>query len=95
MVLLALKKIQFSFRVFIGSPEKHLWHGTILGYYLGFRELNLALADDTGIFGGTIINTTPHFIGSHNMATEMHGYHFKTVEVCYYYYTRAYIYQNC
>ncbi|CAL8103483.1 unnamed protein product [Orchesella dallaii] len=65
-------------RIRWGPPERHLWHGNILGYYLGFRELSLALAAESGIYGES---TTPHF-GSHIPSFgDMHGYHFKTVEV--------------
>lgn len=74
-------------RIRWGPPERHLWHGNILGYYLGFRELSLALnsaggevvaVESAGIYGES---TTPHF-GSHIPSFgDMHGYHFKTVEV--------------
>lgn len=52
-------------------PERTLWHGQVLGYYLGFRELSLALGEE--------------MVEGHNSHTsklgDLHGYHFKTVEV--------------
>jgi len=64
-----------------GPPDRNLWHGSILGYYLGFRELSLALAEEIGIFGDS--SSKPHLNGPHGPSSlgDMHGYHFKTVEV--------------
>ncbi|OXA56405.1 Down syndrome cell adhesion molecule-like protein Dscam2, partial [Folsomia candida] len=78
-------------RVRWAPPERALWHGQILGYYLGYRELSLALADHpvllsqedgnegvtmTGENWRTLLHS--HLYG--NLA-DLHGYHFKTVEV--------------
>lgn len=64
-------------RVRWGPPERTLWHGPILGYYLGYRELSLALAEDVGVVGES--TTMAH---SHSSTLgDIHGYHFKTVEV--------------
>lgn len=79
-----------------GPPERRLWHGTILGYYLGYRELNLAnfvdgskevisSSSSNGAVGSNKFreNTTPiHFAAPHHFNDNMHGYHFRTVEVC-------------
>jgi len=76
-----------------GPPERSLWHGNILGYYLGYKELSLALAEDTGIFAMESVSGNgggggSHFPGTHSASAssssslgDMHGYHFKTVEV--------------
>ncbi|XP_035712680.1 Down syndrome cell adhesion molecule-like protein Dscam2 [Folsomia candida] len=78
-------------RVRWAPPERALWHGQILGYYLGYRELSLALADHpvllsredgnegveiTGENGRSLLHSHLH----RNLA-DLHGYHFKTVEV--------------
>ncbi len=57
----------------------------ILGYYLGFRELSLALADHPMLLlpGGESTTTTGH-VHSHSHSSnlgDLHGYHFKTIEV--------------
>jgi hypothetical protein len=85
-----------KFKVRWGPPERSLWHGSVLGYYLGYKELSLALAYDTGIYASGDSNGkiggsssvgggggTAHFPGTHTTSSlgDMHGYHFKTVEV--------------
>ncbi|OXA55481.1 Down syndrome cell adhesion molecule-like protein Dscam2, partial [Folsomia candida] len=78
-------------RVCWAPPERALWHGQILGYYLGYRELSLALADHPVLLsqedGNEGVTTTGEngrsLLHSHlhgNLA-DLHGYHFKTVDV--------------
>lgn len=75
-------------RIVWAPPERAHWHGQILGYYLGFRELSLALADHPVLsLPGGGESTTTAMLGhghSHSHSSnlgDLHGYHFKTVEV--------------
>lgn len=58
------------------SPQKHLWHGNVLGYYLGYREIGLAFANDP-----TRELTTSHYAFNSISSLDTTGFHFKTVEV--------------
>lgn len=75
-------------------PDKKYWHGVILGYYLGYRELGSALHASSSGFGGeggggrfiTYESTTTTATGinagySNNRNNDMNGFHFRTVEV--------------
>ncbi|OXA55653.1 Down syndrome cell adhesion molecule-like protein Dscam2, partial [Folsomia candida] len=77
-------------RVRWAPPERALWHGQISGYYLGYRELSLALADhpvllsqEDGNEGGTMTGESGRSLlrsHLHGNLADLHGYHFKTVE---------------
>jgi hypothetical protein len=67
-------------RVRWAPPERSLWHGTVLGYYLGYRELSLALGDDT-VGGESSTSSVTQHSAHFSSLGDMHGYHFKTVEV--------------
>ena len=78
-------------RVCWAPPERALWHGQILGYYLGYRELSLALADHPVLLSQEDGNEGVGMTGEngrsllrshlHGNLADLHGYHFKTVEV--------------
>ncbi|CAG7717332.1 unnamed protein product [Allacma fusca] len=78
-------------RVSWSPPEKHLWHGNILGYYLGYREIGGALmTPPTGLAAGGFLQDNAPFFTSSSSPTgssshEIHGYHFKTVEGNFYF----------
>ncbi|OXA46993.1 Down syndrome cell adhesion molecule-like protein Dscam2 [Folsomia candida] len=77
-------------RVRWAPPERALWHGQILGYYLGYRELSLALADHPVLLSQEGGNEGVEMTGEngrsllhshlHGNLADLHGYHFKTVE---------------
>jgi len=58
------------------SPQKHLWHGNLLGYYVGYRELSLAFPSELGREF-----TTPHYGFNSISSLDANGFHFKTVDV--------------
>ena len=68
-------------RVQWSAPEKGLWHGNLLGYYVGYREIGLALSlqGNEGIIGNA--DGAPGFSLSAGGNGDVNGYHFKTVEV--------------
>lgn len=63
-------------RVKWSSPQRHLWHGNILGYYLGYRELSLAFPSELGRDF-----TTPHYGLNSISSLDANGFHFKSVDV--------------
>ena len=68
-------------RVECSAPEEGVWHENLVGYYVGYRKIGLALSLQGN--DGTVRNYVgaPCFSLSLCGNGVVNGYHFKTVEV--------------